>query len=43
MDDRPSPPPFTVQDFLTCYGEAVDVVAGDEPELIAYVGEHPPD
>jgi hypothetical protein len=33
-DDR------AVVELCTCYGEAVDVVEGREPELIAYVREH---
>jgi hypothetical protein len=30
-----------VVELCTCYGEPVDQVEGDEPELIAFVREHP--
>jgi hypothetical protein len=29
-----------VVELCTCYGEPVDVLAGDAPELVAYVRDH---
>ncbi len=29
-----------VVELCTCYGEPVDVLAGEAPELVAYVREH---
>ncbi len=32
-----------VVELCTCYGDPVDIVQSDAPELIAYVREHPGD
>ena len=36
-DDR------AVLELRTCYGERVDVVESEDPELIEFVRSHPPD